>query len=136
MTEGESEEVKATLAKLGRLLGDRMPFNYGFVLLVFEFGADSEMHYVSNAQREDVVRMMYEFIESTRGRFGEHIGEAGSGSEDEQIARTRQELASFRRLCARAADALEEQCGYWKYTEYTTEDPMYALITELREAGK
>jgi len=34
----------------------------GFVLLTFTFGDDGWMTYVSNAQREDVVRSMYEFI--------------------------------------------------------------------------
>jgi hypothetical protein len=34
----------------------------GFALLVFDFGADGFMNYISNANRDDMIRAMEEFI--------------------------------------------------------------------------
>jgi hypothetical protein len=41
---------------------------YGFALMIFDFGKGGDLFYTSNAQREDMVRLMQEFIE----KFREH----------------------------------------------------------------
>jgi hypothetical protein len=41
---------------------------YGFALLIFDFGIGGDLFYTSNAQREDMVRLMQEFI----AKFREH----------------------------------------------------------------
>jgi hypothetical protein len=45
---------------------------YGFALLVFDFGDKGRMNYISNAQREDMLTAMKEFI--SRNEFGDIEG--------------------------------------------------------------
>jgi hypothetical protein len=122
--EEDDAKVRADMQRLGRLLDDQLPFGWGFVFLAFSFGEDGRMNYVANAERADVVRAMYEFIEATKAGWAEHEP-LGAAAEDEQLGRARQEIAQLKRLCERAADALKvhssRQC-----------DP---LIKELRKHG-
>jgi hypothetical protein len=53
------------------------------------------MNYISNAQRADVVRAMYEFIEATKAGWTEHQPDLGAAAEDEQLARARQRIAEL-----------------------------------------
>lgn len=48
--------------------------NYGFALLVFPFGhgADHRINYISNANREDMLATMKEFIARVEGRHVEN----------------------------------------------------------------
>ena len=51
--------------EIGRKLENAMPDNYGFALLVFTFEDDNtlgEMHYFSNAVRDDMIEAMKELI--------------------------------------------------------------------------
>lgn len=41
---------------------------YGFALLVFDFGPDGDMNYISNANRETMITAMKEFIAVHEGR--------------------------------------------------------------------
>jgi hypothetical protein len=45
----------------------------GFALLIFKFGqgADHRCNYVSNAEREDMLATMKEFIAHAEGRYAE-----------------------------------------------------------------
>ena len=122
----EDEKVRADMQKLGRFLDNQLPYGWGFVFLAFPFGAGGRMNYIANAERADVVRAMYEFIEMTKEKYAEHIGEAGSGAEDEQLGRARQRIAELERLCARAAEALEK----WGI------HPEWKLVAELRKAAE
>lgn len=47
------------------------PKTWGFTLLVFEFGSpeDGRMNYISNAEREDMLTAMKEFIANAEGRL-------------------------------------------------------------------
>lgn len=52
-------------------IGDRMRSaldgsGYGFALLMFSFGEGGNMFYTSNAQRDDIVKAMREFIEKVQ----------------------------------------------------------------------
>jgi GGDEF domain-containing protein len=59
----QAEEV---LKKFGQVLRDVMPPGYGFSLLIFTFGPDGNLFYTSNANREDMIRIMQEFIAKFR----------------------------------------------------------------------
>jgi hypothetical protein len=93
--EHEDRQVVRDLQSLAKLVDKQLPYGWGFVILAFPFGADGRLNYVANAQRADVVRAMYEFIEATKGQFGEHIAEEGAAAEDEQIGRLRQRVAEL-----------------------------------------
>ena len=58
------------------LNGDERPRKTGFCLLMFDFGSDKRMNYVSNAQREDMLCAMKEFIAHAEGRAIDTIGNA------------------------------------------------------------
>jgi hypothetical protein len=60
--EVRNPEVEKTLKNLGRLLKETMPPGYGFTLMMFGYKND-EMFYMSSAEREDMIKVMREFIE-------------------------------------------------------------------------
>ena len=64
--EVRDKEAEAVLKEIGQRLKSAMPKGYGFSLLVFTFGEGGNMFYTSNAQREDMIRAMQEFIEKFR----------------------------------------------------------------------
>ena len=72
----EEEIVKSKLQGIARKVDEELPNGYGFVVLAFNFGEgkDNEMMYVSNANRDDVVKAMDEFIQKTKGNYGNDIG--------------------------------------------------------------
>jgi hypothetical protein len=55
-------EIEQALRELGRTIGSQTPEGYGFALLMFSFEGH-EMFYISNAQREDMIKAMLEFVE-------------------------------------------------------------------------
>ena len=60
----EKEEfVKSKMQIIARKVKEELPEGFGFVVLSFNFNAKNEMIYVSNANREDVVTAMKEFIQ-------------------------------------------------------------------------
>lgn len=52
---------------IGKILGDNSK-PYGFTLLVFDYGDSGYMNYISNANREDMIAAMKEFIAKHEGR--------------------------------------------------------------------
>lgn len=54
--------VQAILKDLGAELKRRMPEGMGFALLMFDYGADGSLFYIADAEREDMIRTMEEFI--------------------------------------------------------------------------
>ena len=70
-----NEIVKGRMQKIARKVDEELPQGYGFVVLAFTFGEgkDNELMYVSNANREDIVKAMQdmqEWIEKTKNTFG------------------------------------------------------------------
>ena len=57
----ELEDKCAYIAK--HVLKPAMPPNVGFTLLLFDFGAEGNMAYISTANRDDMIKAMHEFIE-------------------------------------------------------------------------
>jgi hypothetical protein len=93
--EQEDTKVRRDLQALARHVDRQLPYGWGFVVLAFPFGAGGRMNYVANAERADVVRAMYEFIEATKEKWAEHLPEESSAAEDEQLARARQRVAEL-----------------------------------------
>lgn len=48
----------------------------GFALLVFDFGDDKRMNYISNSHREDMLSAMKELIAKFEGRAVDYAGES------------------------------------------------------------
>ena len=70
----EEEIVKRRMQSIARKVDEELPDNFGFVVLAFKFNEKGEMIYVSNANREDVVKSMKEFIEKTENNYGNDTG--------------------------------------------------------------
>lgn len=62
MTERE-EKANAMMQEIAKEIEERLPEKMGFALLAYEFGdaEDRRMMYVSNSNREDVIKSMLEF---------------------------------------------------------------------------
>ncbi len=56
-------EVEETLKELGKTIGEGLPKGFGFSLLLFSIGENGSTFYISNCNREDVIKGMQEFIE-------------------------------------------------------------------------
>lgn len=71
-----NELVKSKMQRIARKVDEELPSGYGFAVLVFNFGEgkDNEMMYVSNADRQDIVKAMEELIEKTKDTFGNDTG--------------------------------------------------------------
>jgi hypothetical protein len=57
--------IRARMQAIGKAVEAHLPAGYGFMVMCFPFNAppDARGEYVSNARREDVVRMLQEFID-------------------------------------------------------------------------
>jgi hypothetical protein len=93
--EQEDSKVRRDLEALARHVDKQLPYGWGFVVLAFPFGAGGRMNYIANAERADVVRAMYEFIEATKEKWAEHEPELSSAAEDEQLGRAKQRIAEL-----------------------------------------
>lgn len=93
--EREDAEVVGKLQALGKGINKELPFGWGFVLLAFPYGHDGRLNYISNSERGDVVRAMYEFIEATKAKWGEHVADTPAAKEDEVEGRLRQRIAEL-----------------------------------------
>lgn len=72
----KDEEVKRKMQRIAKKVDGELPTGYGFVVLAFQFGEAKgrEMMYVSNANRQDIVKAMKEWIEKTEKSFGNDTG--------------------------------------------------------------
>lgn len=62
--EVRNKEIEMMLKDIGNRIGSVLPTGWGFNLLIFDFGKkeDGSMFYVSNANRDDMIAAMKEFI--------------------------------------------------------------------------
>ena len=97
LQEREDKKVRERLQGIANLVDQQLPPNWGFIVLAFPFGHGGRINYVSNAERPDTVRAMYEFIEATKEKWGIDIPE-GAAAEDTELARLRQRVAELERL--------------------------------------
>ena len=63
MTERE-EKANAIMQEIAKEIKEKLPEGIGFALLAYEFGdaEDRRMMYISNSNREDVLKAMLEFV--------------------------------------------------------------------------
>jgi hypothetical protein len=54
--------LEKTCANIGHMLADIMPPGTGFVFAMFDFGDDGNMAYLSNAEREGMMKMLTELV--------------------------------------------------------------------------
>lgn len=52
---------ETNVAKIGRELADKLP-GQGFILFAFDFGQQGNLAYISNAHRDDTVRVLREWL--------------------------------------------------------------------------
>ena len=59
------QEANDVLQSIAKDIKEKLPENMGFALLAYEFGEaeDKRMLYVSNSNREDVMKAMVEFLD-------------------------------------------------------------------------
>jgi len=64
MTKRE-QEANDVLQDIAKDIKAKLPENFGFALLAYEFGEgdDKKMLYISNSQRQDVMNAMVEFLQ-------------------------------------------------------------------------
>ena len=65
MMTNRKQQVSDILQEIARDISNKLPEKMGFALLTYEFGDDDNrrMLYVSNSNREDVLKAMLEFVE-------------------------------------------------------------------------
>lgn len=69
------EKVKLKMQKIASMIKSEIPNEFGFILLTFEHDkGDGSMIYVSDSNREDVIKAMEEFIEKTKNNYGNDTG--------------------------------------------------------------
>lgn len=71
------ESVKEKLQGIAQKIKEELPEGFAFVLLTAKFDAkpnEAKMMYVSNANREDIVQAMKEWIEKTENNYGNDTG--------------------------------------------------------------
>lgn len=71
--ESEEEYIKGKLQNIAKNIDKELPEGFGFALLTFRFNAStdtSELMYVANADRQDIVKAMEEWIQKTKNNFG------------------------------------------------------------------
>ena len=68
----QQKYVENKMQELAQYVKRELPAGWGFVIMAFPFGEGGRLNYVSNGNREDVVKALYEFIEKTEGHYGEH----------------------------------------------------------------
>jgi GTPase len=56
-------EVEEVLREMAGTVSSRLPAGWGMALFLFEFGENGTCFYISDAQREDMVRMLREWIQ-------------------------------------------------------------------------
>ena len=71
MDEG-TNDVRERMQEAAGRVATTLPAGTGFIVLAFDFGPNGRLEYVSNAQREDVVKAMREFIAHNSRKWGQH----------------------------------------------------------------
>lgn len=56
------KEAEEALRNIGRRIKEEMPKGYGFTLLIYSYGENGNMFYLSSAERGDMIKAMQEFI--------------------------------------------------------------------------
>lgn len=63
----KQREIEKACSKMGKVVGSCMPDGVGFALIFTDFGDSGSMAYVSNAQREGMVKLFREVADKIEG---------------------------------------------------------------------
>lgn len=63
-----NEDIEFKMREIGEILNTILPDGWGFNLLIFNFGKNGSMFYISNAERESMIEAMKEFIKNQEGK--------------------------------------------------------------------
>lgn len=75
MEENQDEIVKKRMQKIAKCVDGLLPNKYGFVVLAFGFNSiGEEIMYASNANRQDIIKVMKEWIEKTENNYANDTG--------------------------------------------------------------
>jgi|SRR5215469_4926015 len=91
--EKEDAQVRAEMQRIGDWITKQLPKEWHFMLLCTPTGRSGRVNYIGNTRRSDAVRLMYDFIEASKEKFGEHL--ADPDDEDSEIGRLRQKVAAL-----------------------------------------
>jgi hypothetical protein len=73
MNANQTNDVRERLQETARTIATLLPPHTGFVLLAFDMDTDhGRLEYVSNGRREDVVKVMREWIDKTESGYATH----------------------------------------------------------------
>lgn len=59
----DNPAMKDTLNDMGAAIGLALPEGWGFTLMLFSYGENGELFYISSAERADVLNMLREFLQ-------------------------------------------------------------------------
>ena len=83
MTPEEEAKSRELMREIASVLAEVFP-GLGFCLLLFEFGGPGAMNYIANARREDVIKVMEEFIDKTKDSWNRDRDEGTFGAGGKQ----------------------------------------------------
>ena len=63
-------DIEKKLKNLGQDIAEGLPEGWGFMLFITQFGKDGSNFYISNANRDDMMKVMQEWIEREKKKNG------------------------------------------------------------------
>lgn len=63
----QQREIEKACSKMGKVIGSCMPDGLGFALIFTDFGESGGMAYVSNAEREGMIKVLREAANKIEG---------------------------------------------------------------------
>jgi hypothetical protein len=64
---GRDATTRDHMQKIARAVDEMLPQNWGFFIMAYPFSDEpGRMNYISNGKREDVLKLMAEFIEKSK----------------------------------------------------------------------
>ena len=66
--EVKNKPIQDLLKALATLIAHAMPKDWGFTLMLFKYGPEGDLFYISSAVREDMIKTMEEFIKKQKER--------------------------------------------------------------------
>lgn len=58
----ENPPIQKLLKDIGNMLAAQMPPGYGMMFMIYSYGEGGDLFYISSAMREDMLKMLKEFI--------------------------------------------------------------------------
>jgi len=93
--EKEDAQVRAEMQRIGAWITKQLPEHWVFTLLCTPIGQSGRVNYIANARRSDIIRLLHDFIEATKGQFAEHVADIEGAELDTELGRLRQRVAEL-----------------------------------------